>query len=122
MRTVLVLMDTLRRDALGCYNPGGSARTPNLDAFSSEAVTFDNHWIGSAPCMPARRDIMCGRYNFLERPWGPIEPFDVTLVDCLRAGGVRTHITATTRAPAVRATCSSSTPSSSSAARRATRG
>ena len=53
MRTVLVLMDTLRRDALGCYNPGGSARTPNLDAFSSEAVTFDNHWIGSAPCMPA---------------------------------------------------------------------
>ncbi|HJF45570.1 sulfatase [Thermophilibacter provencensis] len=92
MRTVLVLMDTLRRDALGCYNPGGSARTPNLDAFSSEAVTFDNHWIGSAPCMPARRDIMCGRYNFLERPWGPIEPFDVTLVDCLRAGGVRTHI------------------------------
>lgn len=92
MRTVLVLMDTLRRDALSCYDPLACARTPNLDAFASEACVFDNHWIGSAPCMPARRDIMCGRYNFLERPWGPIEPFDVTLVDRLRAGGAYTCI------------------------------
>lgn len=92
MRTVLVLMDTLRRDALGCYNPEGAAQTPCLDAFAQDSVVFDNHWIGSAPCMPARRDIMCGRYNFLERPWGPVEPFDVTLVDGLRAGGTYTHI------------------------------
>ena len=92
MRTVLVLMDTLRRDALSCYCPERSARTPNLEAFAQDSVVFDNHWIGSAPCMPARRDIMCGRYNFLERPWGPIEPFDVTLVDSLRAGGVYTCI------------------------------
>lgn len=92
MRTVLVLMDTLRRDMLGCYDSTNSAHTPNLDAFAAESCVFDNHWIGSAPCMPARRDIMCGRYNFLERPWGPIEPFDVTLIDSLRAGGVYTCI------------------------------
>lgn len=92
MRTVLVLMDTLRRDALSCYNEERCAQTPHLDAFANDSLVFDNHWIGSAPCMPARRDIMCGRYNFLERSWGPVEPFDVTLVDCLRTGGVRTHI------------------------------
>ena len=92
MRTILVLMDTLRRDALGCYNPEGAAHTPHLDAFAEDSLVFDNHWIGSAPCMPARRDIMCGRYNFLERPWGPIEPFDATLVDGLRAGGTYTCI------------------------------
>lgn len=93
MRTVLVLMDTLRRDVLSFYNEQTEVKTPNLDAFANASTVFDQHWIGSAPCMPARRDIMCGRYNFLERSWGPIEPFDVTLPDELRAHGVFTHIT-----------------------------
>lgn len=74
MRTVLVLMDTLRRDVLSCYNPATDVQTPNLDAFAERSCVFDNHWIGSAPCMPARRDILTGRYNFLERPWGPSSP------------------------------------------------
>ena len=68
-------------------------QTPHLDAFAERSCVFDNHWIGSAPCMPARRDILTGRYNFLERPWGPIEPFDVTLPQCLRAQGAFCHIT-----------------------------
>lgn len=93
MRTVLVLMDTLRRDVLSFYNEQTEVKTPNLDAFACASTVFDQHWIGSAPCMPARRDIMCGRYNFLERSWGPIEPFDVTLPDELRAHDVFTHIT-----------------------------
>ncbi len=93
MRTVLVLMDTLRRDALACYNPETMAKTPNLDAFAKEATVFDQHWIGSAPCMPARRDVLCGRLNFLERSWGPIEPFDVTLPAVLKEHGVYSHIT-----------------------------
>ncbi len=89
----LVLMDTLRRDVLSCYNPTTDVQTPNLDAFAGQSCVFDNHWIGSAPCRPARRDILTGRYNFLERPWGPIEPFDVTLPACLRANGNFCHIT-----------------------------
>ena len=93
MRTVLVLMDTLRRDVLSCYNPDSDVRTPNLDRFAQQSTVFDNHWIGSAPCMPARRDILTGRLNFLERPWGPIEPFDTTLPQCLRAQGNFCHIT-----------------------------
>ena len=76
MRTVLVLMDTLRRDVLSCYNPTTDVQTPNLDAFAGQSC-----------------DILTGRYNFLERPWGPIEPFDVTLPACLRANGNFCHIT-----------------------------
>ena len=93
MRTVLVLMDTLRRDVLSCYNPATDVQTPNLDAFAERSCVFDNHWIGSAPCMPARRDILTGRYNFLERPWGPSSPSTVTLPACLRANGNFCHIT-----------------------------
>ena len=92
MRTVLVLMDTLRRDALSCYNENTEIKTPNLDDFSKNSTVFTNHWIGSAPCMPARRDIFTGRMNFLERSWGPIEAYDETLMDILKENDIFTHI------------------------------
>ncbi|MCW6666256.1 sulfatase [Aerococcaceae bacterium NML190938] len=93
MRTILVLMDTLRKDFLSSYNNETFVKTPNLDAFSEDAITFDNHFIGSTPCMPARRDLMTGRLNFLERSWGPIEPFDVTLPKVLQKHDVFSHLT-----------------------------
>ncbi|CAG9718343.1 sulfatase [Clostridium neonatale] len=92
MRTVVVLMDTLKRNMIEVYNPETWVKTPNLTKFSKEAVTFDNHWVGSAPCMPARRDILTGRLNFLERSWGPIEPFDITLPKVLAQKNVFSHI------------------------------
>lgn len=93
MRVVLVLMDTLRKDFLKTYNNESFVSTPNLDAFSRDSATFDNHFIGSTPCMPARRDIMTGRLNFLERSWGPIEPFDITVSRVLQDHGVYSHLT-----------------------------
>ena len=93
MRTILVLMDTLKRNMLSVYNDNTWVKSPNIESFCKESVTFDNHWIGSAPCMPARRDILTGRLNFLERSWGPIEPFDITLPKVLKENGVFTHIT-----------------------------
>ncbi len=53
---------------------------------------LDNHWCGSSPCMPARRDILTGRLNFLERPWGGIEPFDQVLPSLLSEQNVYTHM------------------------------
>lgn len=79
MRTVLILMDTLNRRFLKSYDENAEGITPCMDAFAKEAVRFDNHFIASAPCMPARRDIFTGRVNFLERGWGGMEPFDRTL-------------------------------------------
>ena len=69
MKTVFILCDTLNRRMLPAY--GGDAITPNMDRLARRSVVFDNHWCGSAPCMPARRDIMTGRLNLLEKPWGP---------------------------------------------------
>lgn len=92
MRTVVVLMDSLNRHMLKAYNKDTWMHTPNITNFSEDSVTFDNHWIGSTPCMPARRDLFTGRLNFLERNWGPIEPFDITLPDSLKANGIFTHM------------------------------
>ena len=75
MKTVFVLFDSLNRMALGAYG-GSSIATPNFDRFSKKSVNFDKHYVGSLPCMPARRDMHTGRLNFTHRNWGPLEPFD----------------------------------------------
>lgn len=91
MRTIFVLFDSLNRSALGCY--GGSIDTPNFDRLAAKSAVFDNHYIGSMPCMPARRDMHTGRLNFLHRSWGPLEPFDDSFVVKMRENGIYTHLT-----------------------------
>ena len=84
MKTIFILCDTLNRRMLSAYGAGEDAAiTPNIDRLARRSVVFDSHWCGSAPCMPARRDIMTGRLNFLEKPWGAMEPFDQSLQSIL---------------------------------------
>ena len=91
MRSVLFLSDTFNRRFMGLYNESG-LRLPNVERLAAKSAVFDNHWTGSAPCMPARRDLMTGRLNFLERHWGPIEAFDHTLPQILRTAGVSSRM------------------------------
>jgi len=83
MKVIYILSDTMNRRFLQCYGAKEKAVTPNIDRLASRSVVFDNAFTGSMPCMPARRDIMTGRLNFLDRPWGGIEPFDHTLASIL---------------------------------------
>lgn len=91
MKAIFVLFDSLNKSALGCY--GGAIPTPNFDKFSKKCTVFENHFVGSMPCMPARRDMHTGRLNFLHRSWGPLEPFDDTFVADLRDKQIYTHLT-----------------------------
>lgn len=92
MKAILVLMDSLNRHMLKKYNPEAWMITPNIDRFAEDAIQFNGHWVGSAPCMPARRDIFTGRLNFLERTWGPIEPYDITFPRLMQEKGIFTHM------------------------------
>lgn len=90
MKTVLLLYDSLTLKSLSCY--GGPHPTPNFDRLAAKSTQFDKHFVGSLPCMPARRDLQTGRLNFLHRSWGPLEPFDVVATDLLRKAGVHSHL------------------------------
>lgn len=90
MRCVLVLFDSLNRLTLSPYASG--IDTPNFDRLAARCVTFDKHYVGSLPCMPARRDLHTGRLSFFHRSWGPLEPFDNSLPECLRQDGIYTHL------------------------------
>lgn len=91
MKTIFVLFDSLNRAALGAYG-GTAVETPNFDRFAARAVTFDRHYVGSLPCMPARRDLHSGRLNFMHRSWGPMEPYDNSFAEQMKKAGIHTHL------------------------------
>ncbi|MHA1567559.1 MAG: sulfatase [Alphaproteobacteria bacterium] len=91
MRTIFVLFDSLNRDAMGPYG-STAVVTPNFDRFARKAMTFDRHYVGSLPCMPARRDMHTGRLNFMHRPWGPLEPFDNSYARLMSDNGIYSHL------------------------------
>lgn len=92
MKVVFILCDSTNRRFLKAYGSRQPAITPNIDRLAERGTVFDNHFCGSAPCMPARRDILTGRLNFLEKPWGGIEPFDQTLPALLKTKNVFSHM------------------------------
>ena len=91
MRCVFLLFDSLNRHMLGPYG-GTRINTPNFDRLAAKSVTFDNHYVGSMPCMPARRDMQTGRLSFLHRSWGPLEPFDNSFPELLAEKGIYSHL------------------------------
>jgi arylsulfatase A-like enzyme len=91
MKTVFVLFDSLNRHMLGAYG-GRRLPTPNFDRLAARSVVFDKHYVGSLPCMPARRDMQSGRLSFLHRSWGPLEPFDNSFPELLFGAGVYSHL------------------------------
>lgn len=92
MKAVFVLFDTLMKDVLTDYNKNSCVKTPNFNRLCQLSIQFENFYTGSLPCMPARREIHTGRYNFLHRSWGPLEPFDFSAVELLTNSQVYTHL------------------------------
>ena len=91
MKLIFALFDSLNRNALTCYG-GTHVKTPNFQRLADRAVVFDSHYVGSLPCIPARRDMHTGRLNFLHRSWGPLEPYDNSFPVMLREQNIHTHL------------------------------
>lgn len=91
MKAILILLDSVNRRFLECYG-NTWVQTPNLSRLASRSTVFERHFVGSAPCMPARHDILTGRLEFLEHNWCGIQPYDYTLPQALRALGTYSHM------------------------------
>ncbi len=91
MKAIMVMFDTLNRHMLPPYGCDWT-HAPNFARLAERSVTFDRSYVGSMPCMPARRELHTGRYNFLHRSWGPLEPFDDSMPKMLKESGVYTHL------------------------------
>jgi arylsulfatase A-like enzyme len=91
VNVLLVLVDSLNRADVPAYG-AAEVPLPNLDRLARRAFRFDNHFVGSLPCMPARRELYAGFKEFLWRPWGPLEPDDVRLPRLAQRAGLRTAL------------------------------
>src|SRR5579864_991824 len=86
---LVVLLDSLRYDFTG-FNGNPWIRTPHLDAFARRATVFDRAIVGSYPCLPCRREMWTGRYEFPFRGWGPLDRDDVIFSEIARDAGYTT--------------------------------
>jgi arylsulfatase A-like enzyme len=91
MKAVMLMFDSLNRRMLPAYGCDWTV-APNFKRLEEKSVVFENSYVGSMPCMPARRELHTGRYNFLHRVWGPLEPFDDSMPQLLKENGVYTHL------------------------------
>jgi arylsulfatase A-like enzyme len=91
MKAVMLMFDSLNRNMLEPYGCDYT-KTPNFLRLSQRSATFETCYAGSLPCIPARRELHTGRYNFLHKCWGPLEPFDDSMTELLRENGVYTHL------------------------------
>jgi arylsulfatase A-like enzyme/Tfp pilus assembly protein PilF len=90
---VLVTIDTLRADRLGCYGDttGG---TPVLDALARDGVRFERASAASPVTLPSHATILTGRYpaahGVRNNATFTLAPSETTLAEALRPVGYRT--------------------------------
>jgi arylsulfatase A-like enzyme len=91
MKCIMVMFDSLNRHMLSPFGCDWT-HTPNFARLAERTATFETSYVGSMPCMPARRELHTGRYNFLHRSWGPMEPFDDSMPKLLRENNIHSHL------------------------------
>src|SRR5438477_5196060 len=89
---LLITIDTLRADALGCY--GGPAATPALDRLAAAGVRFDFAHAHAVTTLASHTSILTGRYPFQhgvrDNSGYRLAPGAFTAATALKRGGYAT--------------------------------
>ena len=96
MNCIVICLDTLRRDALGCYRADW-VHTPCIDAFAAEATRFDSAFCASFPTVPMRVDAYTGDVNWPRYGWKGPDDGQPKLPLLLREAGYHTGLVLDTR-------------------------
>lgn len=92
-RVILLSIDTLRRDAVSRYNPGGN-HTPNLDKLAADSIVFTHAYSSSSWTLPAFASIMTGLdpvTHGIQHPNSRLADKAVTLAERLLSEGWHTE-------------------------------
>jgi len=102
MNVVLIIIDTLRQDHVGCYG-NKWIKTPYLDSLAKESVLFTQAYPGSLPTLQVRRVLQTGcrilpffghkdyKGDFAGAlGWGPVSEEHDTIAEILQHNGYRT--------------------------------
>lgn len=90
---LLITIDTLRADRLGCYGRK-DARTPNLDALAQKSLLFEIA-VSQAPLtLPSHTSLLTGKYPYqhgVRDNAGRLSESEVTLSEILKENGYHTY-------------------------------
>ncbi len=87
MNVIVICLDTLRWDYLGCYGKNEWIQTPFIDSYAASATRFDAAFCGSFPTVPMRVDAYTGDVNWPRYGWKGPDPEQKTLPTTLREHG-----------------------------------
>jgi len=102
MNVILIVLDSLRPDHVGCY--GNSwIKTPCMDAFSTESALFERAAPESLPTIQVRRGMLTGNRlfpfrdwkahlgdNVVSPGWAPLREKDISIAEILQDAGYTT--------------------------------
>ncbi|MXY13374.1 MAG: sulfatase [Chloroflexi bacterium] len=104
MKAIVVILDSLRRDHVGCYG-ADAIHTPALDQFSRESIRFNNPKPEALATLQTRRAVHTGNRVFpfgdhqsykgdINRTpgWGPHSESVVTMAEIARHSGFHTGL------------------------------
>ena len=63
MKLLMIDIDTLRPDHLGCYGYERNT-SPNIDSIARDGVCFGDYYCSDAPCLPSRAALFSGHFGF----------------------------------------------------------
>ena len=90
---ILVTIDTLRADHLGCYGYK-QVKTPNIDALAADGIRFDRAFTAVPVTLPSHTAIMTGTYPMLsgmhDFSGNKLSPEQPTLATVLKRAGYTT--------------------------------
>ncbi|MBP8950952.1 MAG: sulfatase [Armatimonadetes bacterium] len=89
MNFVILMLDSLRPDHLGCLG-SPDVKTPHLDRFAAQSVVFETAYAEFPNTIPSRTAFVSGMYTFPCRPWQALEPDDLHVAEILRGAGYHT--------------------------------
>jgi arylsulfatase A-like enzyme/tetratricopeptide (TPR) repeat protein len=90
---LLITIDTLRSDHLGCYG-NKSVRTPNLDRLAANALFFENAVCQAPLTLPSHTSLLTGRYPYhhgVHDNAGSVPAAEATLAEMLKRHGYHTY-------------------------------
>jgi len=91
-RLILITIDTLRADRLGCYGYGRKT-SPNIDRLAQKSFLFTNAVTPRAKTVPALASMLTGLYphsHGIRTNWVPLDGKFETVAEILRREGFRT--------------------------------
>ena len=62
MKLLLIDIDTLRPDHLGCYGYPRNT-SPNIDGIAADGACFTDYYCSDAPCLPSRAAMFTGKFG-----------------------------------------------------------